>query len=107
MGRPRLNKEENIESTDTPKKEFKYTPFLDSASLPPCKTDKKGEFIGYGDPHYAYRRTSANTAELLAFFKKPKGVVSKLVRVLRLRSGKNKDDAFYRLLKDNNIPEID
>ena len=107
MGRPKLNSTENTETTETPKKEFGYIPYTGSESLPPAKTDKKGKFIGYGEPRFAYRRTSATTVEFLAYYRKPQGVVSKLARVLKLRSGKNKDDAFFRLLKDNKFPEVD
>lgn len=106
MGRPKLNKE--VESTETPnKKDFGYTPFTGSENLPKAKIDSKGKFIAYSEPHYAYRRTSANTAELLAIYHKPTGIITKQARRMKLRSGVNKDDAFYRLLKDNNIPELD
>ncbi len=106
MGRPPKNKE--AETTETPiKTDFGYTPFTDSESLPKAKTDSKGKFVAYSEPHYAYRRTSGTTAELLAIFHKPSGIITKQARRLKLRSGVNKDDAFYRLLKDNNIPELD
>lgn len=107
MGRPRKNSSEQTVTSETPKKEFGYTPFTDSDSLPQARTDSKGGFLGYGDPHFAYRRTSDSTVEFLAFYRKPKGIVTKLARVLRLRSGKNKDDAFFRLVKENRIPEVD
>lgn len=98
-------KTEVNETEEKPK--FKFTPFVDSDSLPMCKTNKKGEFVAYGDAHYAYRRTDANHVEFLAFYRKPKGIVSKLVKTLKIRSGKNKDDAFFRLLKDNKMTEVD
>jgi hypothetical protein len=113
MGRPKkydddgniIVKAEPVEVT--PVVAFKYTPYLDSASLPAPEVDKKGVFVKYGKPHFAYRRTSGTTAEFLAIYKKPQGIITKLVRRLKLRSGKNADDAFYRKLKDNNIPEMD
>lgn len=111
MVRPKLNKTpeatEGAESTEQGKRKFPYIPFTDSESLPQAKTDAKGKFLSYGEPHYAYRRTSANTAELLAIYRKPTGIVTKQARRLKLRSGVNKDDAFYRLIKENNIPELD
>lgn len=107
MGRPRKDGSVQAVTSETPKKEFGYIPFTDSESLPPAQTDSKGGFLGYGDPHYAYRRTSDSTVEFLAFYRKPKGIVTKLARVLKLRTGKNKDDAFFRLIKENRIPEVD
>lgn len=102
-----MPKEKNEVPSVDEKPKFKYTPFVDSDSLPPCKTDKKGNFMGYGEAHFAYRRTDANHVEFLAYYRKPKGVVSRLVKTLKIRSGKNKDDAFFRLLKDNKMTEVD
>jgi hypothetical protein len=104
MGRPKKIEEGVVEGA---KKDFNYTPFVDSDSLPAPKIDKKGEFVSYGDPHYAYRMNTSGNVEFIAIYKKPKGVVTKLHRVLKVKKGKNADDAFFRLIKNNNIPEID
>lgn len=104
MGRP---KNVDTDKQETAKADFPYTPFVDSENLPKANINAKGEFVSYGKPHYAYRHNKDGRVELIALYRKPRGIVTKLVRVLKIKAGKNKDDAFFRLLKDNNIPEID
>jgi hypothetical protein len=96
----------NTETTETTK-EFPYIPFTGKDDLPMYKTDSKGNFAGYGEPRYGYRKYECNMVELISFHRKPKGVLCRPVKRLKLRNGRNADEAFYRKLKDNNIPEID
>jgi len=104
---PRKTATETTTDTTTEKKEFPYTPFVDADTLPKPKVDKSGNFMSYAEPHFAYRRTTGTDVEFLAIYRKPKGIVTKLCRKLKVRSGKNSDDAFFRKMKDNNIPEMD
>lgn len=87
--------------------EFPYIPFTSTEDLPKPKTGKDGVFKGYAEPRFAYRKTSDRDVEFLAIYRKPKGIVTKLHRKLKIKSGRNADDAFYRKIKDTNIPEID
>jgi len=45
--------------------------------------------------------------EVISFHRKPKGVLCRPVKRIKLRAGKGPDEALYRLLKKHNIPEID
>lgn len=99
----RSKKEETtVEKTDT-----KYTPFVDSESLPQPVMNSKGEFVAYGKPHYAYRHTRNGMIEFVAIYRKPKGIVTKLEKTLKIKAGKNAHDAFFRVIKAAGIPEID
>lgn len=99
---PKQKKEDTIEKTES-----KYTPFVDADSLPQPVTNSKGEFVSYGKPHYAYRHTRNGMVEFIAIYRKPKGIVTKLEKTLKIKSGKNAHDAFFRVIKAANIPEID
>lgn len=106
MGRPRKEEVDTEMATTETKKAFKYTPYVDSENLPKPELDKKGNFKKYAEPHYAYRR-SGNNVEFIAIYRKPKGIIYKGVRTLKIKQAKNADDAFFRLIKANNIPEIE
>jgi hypothetical protein len=94
------------ETTET-NTDFPYVPFTGKEDLPAYKKDSKGNFAGYGEARHGYRKYEGNMVEVISFHRKPKGVLCRPVKRIKLRAGKGPDEALYRLLKKHNIPEID
>jgi hypothetical protein len=92
-------------------KKVKYLPYTGKESLPPFRIIQKGDpargihdRFEYGEPRFAVARGERKTLKVIAFFRRPGGVVRKLYAVIKAETKNPKQRELLQKLKAAGIP---
>lgn len=92
-------------------KKFEYLPYTGKESLPPFRIIQKGDpergikdRFELGEPRFAIARGERKTLKVLAFFRRPGGVVRKLYAVIKVGTKNPKQRELLQKLKNARVP---